>query len=349
MFLIDKYYKNYNDIISQTFDFKQFINNNNFQHMIFYGLPESNKEYLINKLLEMIYEKHEIELHNIEYSLNGYSNNITNGNGNGKIIIKQSKNHIVIEPNSNGCDKFLIQNIIPNYAKSNILNIFTKNVKFKIIIINKIYNLSFYTQTALRKTMEKYSDTCKFILITNQLTQIIEPIKSKCLLFRVPLPTYENILESVLYISNKENININISLLNHILNISERNINYAIWLLDFYKYKLNYNQNWKNIIDNIVTTLFITNKDNLHIIIKKLRNYFYILFITNIPIIIIIKNIMIKLINHVILSNNNKLKYEIINITSKIDERMIYGTRYIIHFEAYMIKIIDLFYKYNIY
>jgi hypothetical protein len=50
-------------------------------------------------------------------------------------MIKQSKNHIIIEPNSNGFDKYLIQEIIQEYAKSEWLNIFKNNSEFIFIAL----------------------------------------------------------------------------------------------------------------------------------------------------------------------------------------------------------------------
>ena len=56
--------------------------------------------------------------------------------------------------------------------------------------------------------MEKYADICKFIFIGDQLSKVIEPLRSRCLLIRVPLPTKNQIIESLLQISIRENINI---------------------------------------------------------------------------------------------------------------------------------------------
>jgi len=241
MFLVDKYYDslnyitynqniinfildsfdNYNKLvpnINSNQDFLNYIEKieydkfrySNFQHLIFYGPQGCNKEYIIDRLLQKIYGKNNIELKDVEYTLLGYSNAKT------KVTIKQSKYHIVIEPNSNGFDKYLIQEIIQDYAKSEILNILKQSKLFKIIIINKIDNLSYYAQASLRRTMEKFSNTCKFILISDQLSKIIEPLRSRCILVRIPLPTRCQILESLLYISYKENINVTFSKLNNI-------------------------------------------------------------------------------------------------------------------------------------
>ena len=346
MFFVDKYYNEYNNIL---FESNYIINSFNeskmenyskkkydsFQHLIVYGPSGSNKEYIVNKLLENIFGKEGIELKDIEYTITGYSNT------NIKILIKQSRNHLIIEPNSNGFDKYLIQEIIQNYAKSEVLNIIKQTNIFKVIIINKIYNLSYYAQAALRRTMEKYSNICKFILISDQLSKVIEPLRSRCLLVRVSLPSNIDILNTLLYISFKENIQISLQYINKILLESENKITHAIWLLEMYKYNINYDHNWENIINKIVLIILNIKNYNLLNSINKIRKYFYILFITNISTHLIITKIMYKLINNI---SDIKKKYDIINITAIYEERIILGTRHIIHIDAYILKLFELFY-----
>ena len=376
MFLVDKYYNEANQIICQntninkiidsfdyynnintnidniekmdTMEFLNFISNinynknrySNFQHIILYGCNDSGKLYIINKLLENIYGKVGMELKDIEYIVSGYSNTKT------KIIIKQSKNHIIIEPNSNGFDKYLIQEIIQEYAKSEILNIFEQSKLFKIVIINKIDNLSYYAQASLRRTMEKYSDKCKFILISEQLSKIIEPLRSRSLLLRVPSATFQQILQVLLNISYKENINIPFEKIYEIINNSDNNINNAIWLLEMYKYNINYDNNWTQTIDDIVNNIITIKKNKkLYKIIKQNREKFYLLFITNIPTQLIIRTIYIKIIEKI--NNNLDIKYDIINIVSKYENRLNQGTRHIIHVEALIVELLNLFIRYS--
>jgi replication factor C subunit 3/5 len=336
---IDSIIKLPNDELKKVIDDLEYgvYKYSNFQHLIVYGHNGCSKEYLINNLLENIYGKAGIELKEVEYIISGYSNTKT------KIIIKQSKNHIIIEPNSNGFDKYLIQEIIQDYAKSQLLNIFKNNKLFKIVIINKIDNLSYYAQASLRRTMEKYSDTCKFILISEQLSKIIEPLRSRCLLIRVPLPSEAQILETLLHICDKEQIKISYRYLNEIIKKSENKVNNAIWLLEMHNYGINYDKNWDTIIETIIDLIVntkIKSNNMLYNIIKKIRDQFYILFITNIPTQTIIRNIMIKIIEKN--SDNIKLKYNIIDITSIFEQRLNQGTRHIIHMEAYIIQLIKL-------
>lgn len=321
-----------NELLKKFNEFENNLNQlKNFQHLIFYN-SSNLKEHVINILLEKIYNKNDIKTEEIEYIISGYSNTKT------KIMIKQSKNHIIIEPNSNGFDKYLIQEIIQEYAKSELLNIFKNNNLFKIVIINKIDNLSLIAQASLRRTMEKYSNICKFILVSNQLSKIIEPIRSRCSLVRVPHLLDEEILDIILKISIKENIELsNIDLYN-ILNNSDNNIINAIWLLEMKKYNIEYNKSWEITINNIIE--LILSKKKILYIIKNFREYFYILFITNIPSQIILRNIMINLLKKV---SDINFKNDIINITSIYEKRLSNGTRHIIHIETYIIELINLF------
>jgi replication factor C subunit 3/5 len=312
----------------------------NFQHLVVYGKPGCGKEFLVSKLLEKIYNKENTQLNDIEYIVNGYGNSKT------KVMIKQSKFHIVIEPNSNGFDKYLIQEIIPNYAKTDILNIFKHKRLFKIVVINKIDNLSNTAQASLRSTMEKYSDTCKFIFICDQLSKMIEPLRSRCIEIRVPLPNNIQIINTLLHISNTENIILKAKDIKYILTNCNQKIHNAIWLLELMKNNYIYDNSKNEILEKIVEMIIdennFNNKKSL-LVIKKCRELFYKLSITNISTQEIICELMIKLLKYF---DDITIKSNIIDITSIFILRKSLGTRHIECFEAYIIRLIYLFSKY---
>jgi replication factor C small subunit len=57
-------------------------------------------------------------------------------------------------------------------------------IPFRIVILDECDNMTSDSQTALRRIMEEYSRTTRFILTANYSTGIIEPIQSRCAVFR---------------------------------------------------------------------------------------------------------------------------------------------------------------------
>jgi replication factor C small subunit len=79
---------------------------------------------------------------------------------------------------------------------------------FKIIYLDECDALTKEAQQALRRTMENYTQTCRFILSANFSSKIIDPIQSRCAIFRFkPLPE-EDLKEMAKRIATAENIEI---------------------------------------------------------------------------------------------------------------------------------------------
>jgi replication factor C small subunit len=77
---------------------------------------------------------------------------------------------------------------------------------FKIIILDEADEMTPEAQTALRRMMEDYSRSTRFIIICNYLSQIIEPIQSRCVVFRFTRLPKEDVIEHLKMICSKEKV-----------------------------------------------------------------------------------------------------------------------------------------------
>ena len=74
----------------------------------------------------------------------------------------------------------IIRNKVKNFARTKTMS----KVGYRIIILDEADALTKEAQQALRRTMETYAAVSRFILICNWSSRIIEPIQSRCSVFR---------------------------------------------------------------------------------------------------------------------------------------------------------------------
>ena len=77
---------------------------------------------------------------------------------------------------------------------------------FKVIFLDEADALTNDAQSALRRTMERYSATTRFILSCNYSSKIIEPIQSRCAVYRFRALSGEAIGKRISYIAAEENL-----------------------------------------------------------------------------------------------------------------------------------------------
>ncbi|RME54753.1 replication factor C small subunit [Candidatus Woesearchaeota archaeon] len=98
----------------------------------------------------------------------------------------------------------VIRNTIKDFAKLKTIG----NYPFKIIHLDECDSLTKEAQQALRRTMENYALSTRFILSANFSSKIIDPIQSRCTVFRFKPLKKEEVFEVMENIAKGEGINI---------------------------------------------------------------------------------------------------------------------------------------------
>lgn len=175
---VDKYRpKTFNEIIGQEYfvkRIKSFIETQNLPHLLFAGSPGTGKTTTALVIARELYGE------------NGVKGNFLELNAS----------------DDRGID--IIRNQIKEFAKLKSLT----NIPYKIICLDEADSLTKEAQQALRRTMERYSHSCRFILACNEISKLIDPIQSRCVIFKFKPLKPENLEDLMLRIEKNENIKI---------------------------------------------------------------------------------------------------------------------------------------------
>ncbi|HLF53646.1 MAG TPA: replication factor C small subunit [Candidatus Nanoarchaeia archaeon] len=98
----------------------------------------------------------------------------------------------------------VVRQKVKDFARTKAL----KDVPFKVIFLDEADALTREAQQALRRTMENYTNTCRFILSCNYSSKIIDPIQSRCVSFRFKLLEKKDVSEIIKRVAEKEKLNI---------------------------------------------------------------------------------------------------------------------------------------------
>jgi len=99
---------------------------------------------------------------------------------------------------------------------------------FKIIFLDEADALTSEAQAALRRTMERYSGICRFILSCNYSSKIIDPIQSRCAVFRFSPLTADDVKKYIKYIALEEKVRIDEEAIDALVHVAEGDMRKAI-------------------------------------------------------------------------------------------------------------------------
>ncbi|MEM3530640.1 MAG: replication factor C small subunit [Nitrososphaerales archaeon] len=122
----------------------------------------------------------------------------------------------------------IVRDRIKTFAKY-----FDKRVEipFRIIILDEADEMTSDAQTALRRIMEESSRICRFILICNYSSGIIEPIQSRCAIFRFSRLGENDVVKYLKKICRNEKVKYSDNALSLIYELTEGDLRLAINML----------------------------------------------------------------------------------------------------------------------
>lgn len=291
-------------------------------HIIFYGPDGSGKKTTIRLFLEMLFDNTVHKTKDTQYKVIGSGNKTVIEN------IKQSNYHIVIDPKGTNFDRYLIHDVVKEYAKRGIINAFKTTRAFKIVLINNIDTMSHNPQASLRRTMERYNKNVRFILWCRSLSKVIKPLQSRCMCIRVPSPNDMDLFNYIFKISIQEGIKLNLDQYIQIIDRANGNIKNALWALDFARFNYDMSTDYYESLEKIVKLLLEPQLSN----VITIRNIIFTLTITNFT----GTTIMRDLLDYICIDKNitDEAKQKILQECVEFEYQLVKGRREIIQFDA---------------
>jgi len=114
----------------------------------------------------------------------------------------------------------VIRNKVKDFARTRSLG----DIPWKIVYLDEADALTKEAQQALRRTMESYTQTCRFILGANFSSKIIEPIQSRCAVFRFRPLEKEDIVKILDHIAKEEGLKIDPAAKEALITVSEGDV-----------------------------------------------------------------------------------------------------------------------------
>ena len=110
----------------------------------------------------------------------------------------------------------VVREKIKDFARTKAIN-----AEYKIIFLDEADSLTSDAQQALRRTMEQFSDNCRFIMSCNYSSKIIDPIQSRCAVFRFNSLEEGDVKSYIQRLGESENFSISEDAVEAVMRVSD--------------------------------------------------------------------------------------------------------------------------------
>ncbi|RMX83623.1 hypothetical protein D0869_05170 [Hortaea werneckii] len=309
-----------------------------FPHLLIYGPSGAGKKTRITATLRQLYgpgvEKIKIDSRVFQ----------TTSNRKLEFNIVSSNYHLEITPSDVGnYDRVVVQDLLKEVAQTQQVDLAAKQ-RFKVVVINEADHLTRDAQAALRRTMEKYSPNLRLILLANSTSNIIAPIRSRCLLVRVAAPTEEEIADVLGKVGRREGYKSCEPLEKRIARDSGRNLRRALLMFEaVHAQNDNVSEkttipppDWEALID-VIAREMVEERSPARIL--QVRAKLYDLLTHCIPATTILKTLTFKLMPKI----DDSIKSDIVRWSAFYEHRIKTGSKVIFHLEAFVAKFMRVY------
>lgn len=309
-------------------------------HMMFYGPSGAGKKTRIMALLRKVFgpgvEKMKLE-HRTFKTPSGKAIEVTT---------VASAYHIEINPGDAGIhDRFVVQEVIKEIAQYNPLE-----RSFKVVLLSDVDRLTKEAQHALRRTMEKYTASCRLILCCESPSRVIDPVRSRCLGIRIAAPSTPEIMEVLDNICKREGLMLPRQIAAKLATNCKGNLRRAILMLESSKvqrYPFAPDQaisapDWERYCSSVVTDICTEQSPKQLLVV---RSKLYQLLINCIPATVIIKTVCVELSKR---ADSDAMKHDVVKWGAFYEHRLLLGQKDEFHLEAYVAKCMSLAKTYHV-
>lgn len=320
---------------------KKLVTEQDCPHLLFYGPPGSGKKTLMMALLRQIFgpSADKVKVENKNWKVDAGTRTIEV-----ELTTLSSSHHVEMNPADAGFqDRYVVQEIIKEMAKNRPID--TKGKKgFKVLVLNEVDRLSREAQHSLRRTMEKYSASCRLILCSNSSSKVTEAVRSRCLNIRIGAPAEDQIVRVLEFIGKKEGLQIPPGFAARIAEKSNRSLRRAILLFEtcrVQQYPFTNNQvippmDWEEYVSEIASDIM---KEQSPKRLFQVRGKLYELLSNCIPPDVILKRLLYELLKKL----DSELKHEVSHWAAYYEHRMRLGQKAIFHLEAFVAKFMSIY------
>mmetsp|Transcript_25691 Transcript_25691/g.54265 ORF Transcript_25691/g.54265 Transcript_25691/m.54265 type:complete len:385 (+) Transcript_25691:43-1197(+) len=342
-------------------------------HLLFYGPPGAGKKTRIMTLLRQVFGPGAERLRLDKRIFTTPTKRSV------EINMISSNYHIEMAPGDAGLnDRYVIQDVIKEMASNkNIASVGTakdgsagifassesktnddattttkKKADYKVVVLVEVDKLTRQAQAALRRTMEKYSSSCRLILCCNNPSKVIDPVRSRCLGIRVAAPSVDEIATVLKTVSRKENITLPSELAINIARSSSRNLRRALLMLESCHVTTRDDSprtlspttpiphtDWEKYISQLSAGLI---KEQSPKALIAAREKLYELLINCIPAQVILKTMVMELLPTL----DDSIKGEVVTWAAFYEHRIALGSKEIFHLEAFIAKFMAIYKRY---